>query len=308
MEPFPDKFSITDLESFSGVKAHTIRAWERRYAILKPGRRGANVRSYNNDELRNLMNVALLVRHGIKISKVAQLSLKEREIRVRQLAEGDAGVEHDLQRLQIAMLGYDSGMLERIANDFEEREGFQGLMEKLFLPFLIRIGTLWQSDAIRAGQEHMASNLIRQRIIAAIHALPSHPREESPLCVLFLPEQELHELGLLYLNYLLRLQDHRTLFLGQSVPYGDLRGIALRTSDPVIFIGVYSTVPRSEPMADHIAKLRATIPQGHARFILSGPRVAEVEKMELPSGVMVHTDIREIPRLVGSMKGFDRTI
>ena len=211
------RFSISDLEEFSGVKAHTIRVWERRYGLLAPDRTDTNIRTYGLDELKTILNVAFLNRHGLKISKIAALSPAERDREVRELAERTGSIEGALDNLKVAMVTYDLDLFERTSSGYLKEHGFRDLMERLYVPLLEHIGLLWQSNAICPAQEHFISNLVRQKLIAAIDGLKTVIQPGEVCNVLYLPENEIHELGLLYLQYLLRAKGEHVVFLGQSV-------------------------------------------------------------------------------------------
>ena len=159
MGPFLNRFSIRDLENFSGVKAHTIRVWERRYGLLDPDRTDTNIRTYSSEELKTILNVAFLNRHGVKISHIAALSRDERDRRVKEVADDKSDPDVSLNALKLAMLCYDADLFERTSDAFRAVEGFRALAERLYVPLLEHVGLLWQSNSICPAQEHFASNM-----------------------------------------------------------------------------------------------------------------------------------------------------
>ncbi|HMC98065.1 MAG TPA: MerR family transcriptional regulator [Flavobacteriales bacterium] len=211
-------YTIKELERLSRVKAHTIRIWERRYALLNPGRSGTNIRRYSDEDLRKLLNVSLLNRHGLKISKIAGLSDTQIGEQVLALENGDTGAAAQMESLILAMTELDEARFEKVMSTSILRIGFEETLVQLLQPFLQRVGVLWQIGAVKPGQEHFISNLIRQKTVAAIDGTVMPVREDPRGFVLFLPEGELHELGLLFSSYLLRKWGHRTIYLGQTVP------------------------------------------------------------------------------------------
>lgn len=292
--PYLSRFSISDLEEFSGVKAHTIRIWERRYGLLEPQRTTTNIRTYSVDELKTILNVALLNRHGVKISKIAALTKDERNKRVQEVAElsGDAGSA--LNNLKLAMVDYDAHLFERTSDDFRTREGFNALVERLYMPLLEHIGLLWQSSAICPAQEHFVSNLVRQKIVAAIDSCRPLVRPDGALHVLYLPENEIHELGLLYLHYRLRFAGERVVYLGQSVPMVDLAQLAERFTGPMVLTSIFTAFPHSEELADYLLRLRAALPGERFTFRFSGSRVAAAAITELPAGFSLVPRFRDL--------------
>jgi DNA-binding transcriptional MerR regulator len=191
-------YSIKELEKLSGIKAHTIRIWEKRYNLIDPHRTNTNIRYYTDDDLKKILNVAVLNRQGIKISNIARLNgleLKEEIIRVtRNIHSGDTIIDS----LVIAMIDLDEFKLEAITDKSISKIGFKSTVIDVFYPFLDKVGILWQSGDVNPAQEHFVSNLIRQKIIAAINQLPNSFYPEAKKFMLLLPEGEWHEIALLF--------------------------------------------------------------------------------------------------------------
>jgi DNA-binding transcriptional MerR regulator len=218
-------FTIKELESLSGIKAHTIRIWEQRYQFLKPARTTTNIRRYNNDELKTLLTVALLNKYGYKISRIDEMPQEQRTQAALQLQEPDARQEYVINELIGCMIDLQSIEFEKILNRQIARDGIEETVSGVIFSFLERVGILWQTNRLRPVQEHITSNIIRQKLIHGIEGLP-FSQENSPLFVLFLPEGEHHELGLLYVYYLLRKHGLSALYLGANVPLKDLEYVA----------------------------------------------------------------------------------
>lgn len=298
MGPYLNRFSIRDLENFSGVKAHTIRIWERRYGILAPDRTDTNIRTYGLDELKTILNVAFLNRHGLKISRIADLSASEREQRVRNVAEGSSVVDGSLDALKLAMVSYDPELFERTSEDYREREGFRALVEHLYVPLLEQIGLLWQSSSICPAQEHFASCLIRQKLVAAIDSTRTPIKEGCHTHVLFLPENEIHELGLLYLHFRLKQAGERTIYLGQSVPLADLVHLAAQVPGRITFYGILTSSPAADDVQGYLKGLGEAFPMDRIEFRLSGSRVAAAEISEQVEGIHVTPRYRDMLKSV----------
>lgn len=220
-----DQFSISQLAQFSGVKAHTIRIWEQRYQALNPHRSEGNTRYYDGDQLRRLLNIVSLSNTGEKISKLCSLSDEELFKKVEEYAS-EATQETDFQyfvsQLISAGMTYDEFNFHKIFSHCQLRFGMANTYKQVIYPLLERIGFMWMSNSIPPSQEHYISNLLCQKLFTAIDAL-SLPREENDTWVLFLPENEFHEIGLLFTNYLLRSKGKKVIYLGSNVPIGSIR-------------------------------------------------------------------------------------
>jgi DNA-binding transcriptional MerR regulator len=294
MGPYLNRFSIRDLEEFSGVKAHTIRIWERRYGILAPDRTETNIRTYGLTELKTILNVAFLNRYGVKISRIAALSEKERDRTVKDLAEKQGSTDDALNALKLAMVGYDTEGFERTSAAYLEREGFRNLVERLYVPLLECIGLLWQSNSICPAQEHFVSNLVRQKLIAGIDGLRPTSAGSGTTQVLYLPQDEIHELGLLYVHYLLRSRGERVVFLGQSVPKDDLAQVVQQFTGPVRFISIFTAFPQSDALSSYFSELRKAMPDERVSFLVTGSRVVAAGLESAPPGVVLKASFKEL--------------
>lgn len=212
------QYSIKELEQLSGIKAHTIRIWEKRHKIIEPSRTSTNIRYYSDLDLKKIINVSLLNTYGIRISKIAHMSLDDMNKKVLEISEIE---NNHIDRLVIAMVDMDEELFEKILSGLIRQFGFEKTVTEIIYPFLEKIGILWQTQNITPAHEHFISNLIRQKIIAAIDALPI-PAKAATKILLFLPEGEMHELGLLFYHFLVRKSGYRCYYLGQNVPHEDL--------------------------------------------------------------------------------------
>ncbi|NEN22087.1 MerR family transcriptional regulator [Cryomorpha ignava] len=211
-------YSIKDLERLSGIKAHTIRIWEKRYELIFPKRTATNIRYYDGEDLKQVLNIAILNRSGIKISKIAKLSSDELTEKVLEVGTTDSSEEAQIESLLISMIEFDDKRFESVLTNCTIRMGFEDTVIKVIYPFFKKVGLLWQLDSINPAQEHYISNIIRQKIIVAIDGLSGNAKSGAKTFLLFLQEGELHELGLLFYNYLILKAGHKVMYLGQSVP------------------------------------------------------------------------------------------
>jgi DNA-binding transcriptional MerR regulator len=259
-------FTIKELESLSGIKAHTIRIWEQRYQFLKPARTTTNIRRYNNEELKTLLTVALLNRYGYKISRIDDMHPEQRMEAALQLQEPDARNEFIINELIGCMIDLRSIEFEKLLDSQIREFGIEQTITGVIFSFLERVGILWQTNRLRPVQEHIVSAIVRQKIINAIEGLP-FAESHSPLFILFLPEGEHHEMGLLYVYYLLRKQGIPTIYLGANVPLKDMEYI-LQVKRPVYVYFHLTTFPNMTRFHRLLQQLQKAA--GEATLILSG--------------------------------------
>ncbi|WP_162910627.1 MerR family transcriptional regulator [Hymenobacter oligotrophus] len=269
------QFSIKDLESLSGIKAHTIRMWEQRYGVLRPERTATNIRTYYDADLRRLLNVATLCERGHRISQVASLSEQELCQAVAACCIDPHLYNPQITELLTATLDMDEPKLSHVIARAAKEIGFEHTMIHIVYPFLYRIGVLWQTGSLNPAQEHMASHLLRQKLLAAADALPPVEAGTTTRWVLFLPEGELHELALLFMNYLLRVRQHHVLYLGQNLPVRELSAVCA-CYKPHYVASVLTTVPERDRVQQFLQELGTLCPS--AEFVLYGPALqAEAE-------------------------------
>ncbi|MCA8829311.1 MerR family transcriptional regulator [Hymenobacter pini] len=273
-------FSISDLEQLSGIKAHTIRIWEQRYGILRPVRTATNIRTYCDDDLRRLLNVATLCGRGYRISQVAKLS--EQELCKAVISCDDENHSdrycHHVNGLLAAMLEMNESRQVCILNQVVEQYGFEQAVLRVIYPFLQRIGVMWQAGTVNPAQEHLVTHLIRQKLMAATDALPAVQPATARRWVLFLPEGEMHELALLFMNYVLRSRGHHVLYLGQNLPMAELSQVC-SAYQPYALLTVLTAVPERHEVADFVQRLSELCPD--IQLFLYGP-LAQLE-FELPT-------------------------
>jgi DNA-binding transcriptional MerR regulator len=215
-------YTIKDLEQISGIKAHTIRIWEQRYHFLQPQRTETNIRSYSADELKVILNVSLLNKYGFKISHIDKMSNSEMEEKILGLNQFDAEKERVVNSLIKDMVSLNMVAFERQLDTYIAQKGIEKTITEIIFSFLERVGVLWITNHINPAQEHLASNLIRQKIILGIEKLPKI-FQSSKLVVLFMPEGEYHEIGILFVHFLLKQKGLNVDYLGANVPLVDLK-------------------------------------------------------------------------------------
>ncbi len=253
-------YSIKDLEKLSGIKAHTIRIWEKRYNIIHPQRTDSNYRYYCDTELKKLLNIAVLNNNGYKISHIAKLSEDDINQALLRVAEADTNYQTQIDSLVIAMVDLDRNKFERIFNHNILKFGFEDTFLHIIYPLLMKVGVMWQTSKIDPCQEHFLSNLIRQKLIVAIDGqYKPHPKYDKAF-LFFLPEGELHELGLLFHTYMVKKYGFRAIYLGQSVPYEDLIAV-YEKHKPDYMLTAFVTPCGSEKITNYLTGLSKECPE-----------------------------------------------
>ncbi len=259
-------YSIKDLENLSGIRAHTIRIWEKRYNLIDPHRTNTNIRYYTDNDLKKILNVAVLNRHGIKISNIAKLSdleLKEEIIRV----SGDSLASDTIvDSLVMAMIDFDEYKLEALIDKSIRKKGLKTTVTEVLYPFISKVGILWQSGDIYPAQEHFVTFTIRQKIIAATDALPNSFNPDGKKFLMLLPEGEWHEIGLLIAQNLVREAGHEVIYLGQSVPYSDVLAIGAAKKIDAILVS-HSTAIHGFDLLQYLKDLGGAFPDKKILFM-----------------------------------------
>ncbi len=271
-------YTIKDLENLSGIKAHTIRIWEQRYNFLKPNRTGTNIRFYNNDELKKLLNVALLNKFGFKISHIDKMNQEEISDKILSLNQQEALQERIVNTLIQNMIDLDMDAFEDELDDFITARGIDKTIPQIIFPFLEKIGILWLTNHINPAQEHLVTNIIRQKLIAGIENIKSTVKINK-VVLLFLPETEYHELGLLFMNYMLKSKGVTTIYLGSSIPLRDVEYLS-RLKNPDYIYTHLTTVGQKFNFDKFITNLSKSFPQ--TPVIISGQLTNTYEKKILP--------------------------
>ena len=216
-----NSFTIKDLENLSGIKAHTLRIWEQRYNFLKPSRTFTNIRYYSNEELKKVLNIALLNKYGFKISHIDKMNEAEMNEKILSLNQMEAQQERIVNDLIKNMVDLDMNSFEDTLDRFILVKGIERAITQIIFPYLEKIGILWMTNHINPAQEHLVTNIVRQKLIVGIEGV-STTLKLNKTVLLFLPEGEYHELGLLFMYYLLKKRGANVIYLGTSIPMNDV--------------------------------------------------------------------------------------
>ena len=252
-------FSIKDLENLSGIKAHTIRIWEKRYNVLTPMRTETNIRYYDIASLQKLLNITLLHNHGYKISKISKLPQEKIPVMVREIISEKNAKNHAINAFKMAMMNFDQTLFQNTYNQLLSEKSFREVFYEVFIPLLDDIGFLWMTETITPAQEHFMSYLIKQKLMVNIEKTQSlEPSKTNKIFVLFLPLNEVHELGLMYLNYEITIHGYKTIFLGESVPTSSLKDLN-KHFDNITFVTYLTVEPNQEIINNYISELHSEL-------------------------------------------------
>lgn len=252
-------FSIKDLENLSGIKAHTIRIWEKRYNLLTPNRTDTNIRYYSLKSLQKLLNITLLYNNGYKISRIAKIPEDELPIVVREIVSENSVKNKAINAFKLAMINFDQTLFLNTYNSLLGDRSFREIFYEIFLPLLNELGLLWQTDTISPAHEHFVTALIKQKILLNIEKLQlAEPTKTDQTFVLYLPDNEIHEIGLLYLNYEIVLRGYRVIYLGQTIPVTSLPDIQ-KYYDNIIYLSYFTVAPPAEEVESYLEEFRTKV-------------------------------------------------
>lgn len=283
-------YSIKDIEQLSGIKAHTLRIWEQRYNFIKPKRTNTNIRYYDDNDLKLVLNTALLKDNGHKISRICGMDGHEIQLEVMKLMEKKLGFPEQIQGLTLAMLEIDEDRFEKILSSNILHIGFERTMINLIYPFFQKIGVLWQTGSISPAQEHFISNLVRQKVIVAIDGQVVCTSNCNKKYLLYLPENEMHEISLLFSAYLIKARNNRVIYLGQNVPQNDLMSI-YKDHNPDYLLTVMTTHPVAKDIQAYVYKLSESFK--NAKIIVTGHQVIEHD-IDIPKNVMLFNKLQDL--------------
>lgn len=279
-------YSINDLEKLSGIKAHTLRIWEQRYGLIEPKRTKTNIRYYDDEDLKFVLNIALLNRNGYKISKIARMSKGEISEKVAAVSEVNFESGAQLDALTLSMIEMDEFKFERIISANIQQLGFERTMLEVIYPFLDKLSLLWLTGSINPAQENFISYLIRQKLIAAIDREPLVGGRSAKKFLLFLPEGEHQELSMLFMHFLVKFRQHQVIYLGQDVSLTDLRD-AERILHPDFVFTMITESFGKEPVQRYVDKLCEIFPK--SQVLLSGYQVVAQNVVPPSNGVILQS-------------------
>jgi DNA-binding transcriptional MerR regulator len=283
------------MENLSGIKAHTIRIWEKRYKLFTPERTDTNIRTYNIVSLQKLLNVTLLYNHGYKISKIAKLEESQIPDLVKEITVKDRENDHVINHLKMAMLNFDQTLFLKTYDSLLSEKSFSDTFNEVFIPFLNELGLLWQTDTISPAHEHFISNLIKLKIYSNTEALQMEKvSRDDHVYALYLPENEIHELGLLYVNYEIINKGYKSIYLGQSMPLESLMDL-VKYYHKIDFISYFTVAPTKDEISDYFNRFKEImkLPSDSKLHVL-GHQIQELSEDDLPKNVKTYGSIAQL--------------
>lgn len=281
------EYKIKDLETLTGIKAHTLRIWEKRYGILTPERTATQIRTYNDNELKSLLNISLLYKNGYKISHIAAMS---NPILLQTVQELTIDKEDDsvIDQMVLALLDMREDLFVKTFDNLIRSKDIQTIYKEYIVPFLYKIGHLWMVGTINPAQEHFISSLLRQKIIAEIDKLPI-ANSDAPKVILYLPEHEWHEITLLIYNHYLRSQGYQTFYLGQALPFSCLEETIKKIQPDAILCSWITAVDE-----DHLLQYASLLKNIYSgKFFLSGSQIVPL-RSKLPANFTVIQSLSDL--------------
>ncbi len=298
MDRVKNSFSIKNLEHLSGIKAHTIRIWEKRYNLFEPERTDTNIRQYDLENLQKLLNVTLLYNNGFKISKIASFSQQDITQNIHNLTINKNADDWSIGLFKLAMINFDQRLFTKTFNELLEQFSFTEIFKNVFVPLMNELGVLWQTNSISPSHEHFITSLVKQKIHAMCEELQTREIERTDRrFVLFLPDNEIHELGLLYLQYEVLNHGFQCVFLGQSVPIESLNNL-VDIGEPITFISYFTIEPTVDKIDSYLNTFSNEIIKNiDSELWILGYQVKFI-KEELPDKINTYKSIDEIIQML----------
>lgn len=299
MNNIKNSFSIKDLENLSGIKAHTIRIWEKRYNLLEPERTDTNIRTYSLDNLQKLLNVSYLNNNGYKISKIATFEKSEIPTIINEIAKKNGIQNPAINDFKVAMLNFDQVKFYHIYNNLNKEKSFKEIFYEVFIPLLTEIGMLWQTDIITPAHEHFITTLIRQKILVNTELIQEKYKPNSnKTFVLYLPYNEIHELGLMFINYELISKGYQSIFLGQSIPIDNLKDL-INYNNEVIFVSYFTIKPEKEYLLGYLEEFKEKILcHNNTKFWILGRMLDYLDSNKLPENITTFKSINDLVKVL----------
>ena len=258
-----NRLSIAQLAQFSGIKPHTIRIWEQRYNALSPERTEGNTRTYSGNDLRRLLNIVGLLDSKYKVSDLCVMSDDNLQELIQQhyTDNGDSDSQKYVLQLIAAGIEFNQLEFEIILNFCIEKLGLAATFKEVIYPLLQRLGMMWAADLMPPAKEHFMSNIVRQKLLVALDSLPQ-PKENAKKWLLFLAEDEFHEIALLFAHFILRQRGENVIYLGTNVPLNTLQQATdAIMPDALLTFFVKSNFPEDQQL--YLNSVRNCFPKGN---------------------------------------------
>ena len=288
-------FSIKDLENLSGIKAHTIRIWEKRYDVLEPMRSDTNIRSYDIKNLQKLLNIFLFHNYSCKICKISRLSQTGINRLVSSIVSEKSAKNHAISTFKMAMMNFDQSLFFNTYNQLLSEKSFREVFYTVFIPLMQEIGFLWQTQTISPAHEHFISYLIKQKLLINTEKVQIlEPTKTDNVFVLFLPLNEVHELGLMYLNYEILLKGYQTIYLGESIPTESLLDLK-NYYEKITFVSYLTVEPNQDEIDNYISDIQTKLLDNtNHELLLLGRLTQFITSKTLSKNIHIFNSIEEL--------------
>lgn len=294
MNNIKSTFSIKDLENLTGIKAHTIRIWEKRYDVLEPMRTDTNIRLYDIENLQKLLNITLLHNHGYKISQISKLSKERIPQLVNEIITDKSFKSHALSSFKMAMMNFDQTLFINTYDKLLSEQSFREIFFDIFIPIIQEIGYLWQTNTISIAHEHFISYLIKQKILVNTEKLQiQEPTRHDKVFVLYLPDNEIHELGLMYLNYEIQFSGYKTIYLGESVPITCLKEVK-KYFNNITYICYMTVEPNKSQVNEYIKEVKKELLTDNSEFWVIGRMIENIDKKLCTDTILTFNSIQDL--------------
>lgn len=287
-------FSIKDLENLSGIKAHTIRIWEKRYNVFEPMRTETNIRLYDLENLQKLLNITLLHKHGYKISKISLLSEERIPELVNEIISEKSAKHHAISSFKMAMMNFDHALFFNTYNKLLSEKSFRNVFYEVFIPLLEEIGLLWQANTISPAHEHFISYLIKQKLLTNTEIVQTKaPINHDRIFILYLPMNEIHELGLMYLNYEILSYGYKSIYLGESIPTDSLKDMK-KYFNNMTYVCYTTVEPDKENINNYIKQINDEILDETSNLWLIGRMTENIDPRQINGKMTIFKSIKEL--------------
>jgi DNA-binding transcriptional MerR regulator len=287
-------FSIKDLENLSGIKAHTIRIWEKRYNVLEPMRTDTNIRLYDLASLQKLLNITLLHDFGYKISKIASYPQEHIPVMVREIISEKSAKNHAISAFKMAMMNFDQELFFTTYAQLLSEKSFKEVFYEVFIPLMTEMGLLWQAETITPAHEHFISYLIKQKLLINTEKLQvMKPTKTNTVFVLSLPMNEMHELGLMYLNYETLLHGYKSIYLGESVPIQSLADLK-NHFESIVFVSYLTVQPDKDSINDYVGQMIQELKGDTIELWYIGRMVEFIDKDKFENKIKIFNSISDL--------------
>ena len=298
MNNIKSTFSIKDLENLTGIKAHTIRIWEKRYNVLEPMRTETNIRLYDIENLQKLLNITLLHNHGYKISQISKLSKERIPQLANEIISDKSFKNHAISSFKMAMMNFDQVLFLKTYDKLLSEKSFREVFFEVFIPLIHEIGYLWQTNTISVAHEHFISYLIKQKVLINSEKLQiQEPKNHDRIFVLYLPDNEIHELGLMYLNYEIQFNGYKTIYLGESVPIESLKDVK-KYFDNITYVCYMTVEPNKSLVNEYIKDIKKEILTDSSEFWVIGRMTENIDKKLCTDNILTFKSIKDLTDII----------